>query len=84
VHNSVLFKNQVLFAELTTTPLTPENAQHLHDLALQVLHYSPEAKVLQKLIESCVMLGQDEETKFYLLRYQLGFPEAHAVWMQKL
>lgn len=84
VRNSVLFKNQVLFAELTTTPLNPENAQHLYDLALQMLHYSPEAKVLQKLIESCVMLGHYEEAQFYLLRYKRAFPEANAAWMQKL
>ncbi len=76
-----LFKSQVQFAELTTMELTPDNAAYVFDLARQLLHFSPEPRVVEKLIASAVMLGRDEEAGFYLVRYRVAFPEAHAKWI---
>jgi len=36
--------------------------------------------VLEKLIESAVLLGREDEALFYLVRYQAAFPEHHARW----
>ena len=80
VRSSWLFQRQVQFAELTTTPLVAHNAVQLHDLALGLLHFSPEPRVVEKLIESAVMLGRDTEAAYYLARYQAAFPQAHARW----
>ena len=78
---SWLFKSQVQFAELTTMQLTPDNAAYGFDLARQVLQFSPEPRVVEKLIESAVMLGRDEDAAFYLARYKVAFPTAHAQWI---
>lgn len=75
IENSWLFQNQVRFAELTTTPLTAENAPRLHALALQLLHFSPEPRVVEKLIDSAVLMGNDVETQFYRIRFQAAFPD---------
>lgn len=75
-----LFRNQVEFAELTTTPLTEANAGHLHALALQLLHFSPEPRVVEKAIESAVLLGRDDVAVYYLQRYKAAFPKEHALW----
>ena len=83
VRDSWLFAGQVRFAELTTTPLTAENAAQLHALATDSLHFSPEPRVIEKLIESAVLLGRDEEALFYLQRYQAAFAESHARWAAK-
>ena len=80
LRGSWLFKNQVQFAELTTTPIAADNAAQLHDQALQLLHFSPEPRVVEKLIESAVLLGRDDEAAYYLARYRAAFPEAHAHW----
>jgi O-antigen ligase len=80
VQGTWLFQNQVRFAEFVTTPLTRDNAAHLNALAHQLLHYSPEARVAEKLIESAVMLGRDDEALFYLVRYRAAFPAEHAKW----
>lgn len=80
VRDSWLFQNQVQFAELTTTPLTAENAAQLNAMAKQLLHFSPEPRVVEKLIESAVMLGRTDEAFFYLQRFQVAFPQAHASW----
>lgn len=80
VRGSVLFAHQVQFAELTTATVAPDNAERLYALALGLLHFSPEPRVVEKLIESAVMLGRDDEALFYLQRYQAAFPQAHAAW----
>jgi Virulence factor membrane-bound polymerase, C-terminal/O-Antigen ligase/Protein glycosylation ligase len=77
---SWLFRNQVQFAELTTTPLDRGNAQWTFDTASALLHYSPEPRIIEKVIESAVMLGRDDEAMAHLARYRAAFPKEHAAW----
>jgi hypothetical protein len=80
VGGSWLFRNQVLFAELTTTSLQPANARWTFDTATALLHYSPEPRVIEKVIESAVMLGRDEDALLHLVRYRAAFPEDYKKW----
>ena len=82
VRGSWLFGRQVRFAELTTTEVTPENAAHLHAMAQELLHFSPEARVVEKLIESAELLGRGDEAAAYRLRYRAAFPAAYAQWVK--
>jgi O-antigen ligase len=75
-----LYRNQARFAELSTTALTPENAAAQYAMARELLHYSPEPRMIEKLIESAVMLGFDDEAVQYLARYRAAFPQEHARW----
>ena len=83
IRGSWFFHKQALFAELGITPLSPDNATAVHAMALELLHYSPEPRVIEKLIESAVMLGRDDEALQYLARYRAAFPEDHARWAGK-
>jgi hypothetical protein len=83
IRGSWLFRDQVQFADLTTTNLAPDNAQRVHRMAQDMLHFSPEPRVVELLIESAVMLKLDEQAAFYLVRYQAAFPEAYARWAAK-
>lgn len=83
IRGTWLFQDQVKFAEFTLTPLTPGNAEHLYEMGQRVLHYSPEARVVEKLIECAVLLGRDESARFYLARYKAAFPKEHARWAAK-
>jgi O-antigen ligase len=78
--NSWLFRSQARFAELTITPLTRENAAWTHGTALAMLHYSPEPRVIEKVIESAIMLGRDQEAVLHLARLRAAFPEEYAKW----
>lgn len=80
VTDSLLFSSQLDFARLTTTGLTQDNAGRLNAMAHELLHYSPEPRVLQVLIESAVMLGKDEEAAFHLQRYRVAYPGDYARW----
>ncbi|WP_371133408.1 PglL family O-oligosaccharyltransferase [Polaromonas sp.] len=80
VRGSRLFRNQVRFAELTTTALKRGNAQWTFDTAMALLHYSPEPRVIEKVIESAVMLGRDDEALLHLVRYRAAFPDDYKKW----
>ena len=65
---SWLFRNQAEFAELTMQQVTASNAQAVYDQAQRVVHYSPEARVVQRLIDSARLLGHDDEADHWALR----------------
>jgi len=75
------FAGQVKFAELTTTPLTPGNAAHLNALTKELLHFSPEPRVIEVLIDSAALLGREDEVAFYTVRYQAAFAARYARWV---
>lgn len=75
-----LFQDQVRFAELTTTELTPNNAAQMNLLAKEMLHFSPEARVVEIVIDSARLLGRDAEAEFYQARYQAAFSQDYADW----
>ena len=60
---SWLFKNQADFAELTTQTVTAENAAELYPQAVRLMHYSPEARVVQRVIDSGKILGHDAQAQ---------------------
>jgi O-antigen ligase len=80
IRRSWLFRNQARFAELTITPLTQENAAWTFDNARALLHYSPEPRVIEKLIESATVLGREQEMLLDLARFRAAFPEAYSKW----
>ena len=82
IQGSWLFRNQVRYAELTTTPVTRANAPEIHKLALEMLHFSPEARVIEKVIESAVQLSLEDEALFHAQRYRAAFPEDYARWVK--
>lgn len=81
LQGSWLFSRQVDFAELTLTAVTPANAAHMHELAGRVLHFSPEPRVIMKLIESAELLGRDAEAQALAERFRVAFPAAFARWL---
>ena len=83
IRDSWWFENQLLFAQLTTTELTSQNAPTLYAQALALLHFSPEPRVIEMLIESASLLGRKDEALFYLTRYQAAFPQSYLGWARK-
>ncbi|WP_394789159.1 PglL family O-oligosaccharyltransferase [Rhodoferax sp.] len=81
IRSSFLFQDQVRFAELSVTPLTLNNAESQYQLALDLLHFSPEHRVIERVIDSALLLGHDDVAVFHLLRLKAAFPDAYAEWM---
>ena len=70
------------FAELTLTTVTRENAGAVHELAQRVMHFSPEPRVIVKLIESAELLGREQEARAEAERFRNAFPADFARWMK--
>ena len=79
---SVFFADHADFALLTTTPVTQANAQQVHDLAKDLLHYSPEPRVVQLVIDSALLLGREEEANFHLQRLREVYPDEYVAWQR--
>lgn len=78
------FRAQGDFARLTLTPLARDNARSVLASAQALIAYSPEPRVIERLIESATLAGQDELALWHLARYRAAFPEAHAQWARGL
>jgi O-antigen ligase len=80
VGDSWLFRDQLGFAELSVTPLTLENAGTMNQLALDLLHYSPEPRVIESAIASAMLLHREDEALWLLARYRAAFPQDYEKW----
>jgi len=80
VRDSRLFRAQVAFAEFALTPLTQDTAPRLYVMGKALLHYSPEARVLEKLIDSARLSGHLDEADLYLARYRIVYPTDYTRW----
>jgi hypothetical protein len=67
---SWLFKNQADFAELTTQTITADNAAEIYPQAVRLMHYSPEARVVQRVIDSAKLLGHDGQAQILTERLE--------------
>jgi O-antigen ligase len=77
---SVFFQSHAKFAELQITPMTRENAPRILALSSELVRWSPEPRVIEKLIESATMMQQDDVAVFHLKRYKTAYPQAYAAW----
>lgn len=79
---SWFFASQARFAELTLASLSRNNAQWMYDLSQEMLHYSPEPRVIERLIESATMTGRTDEAVMLLARYRVAFPNEYLIWRE--
>ena len=75
------FDNQLRFAQLLVTPITSQNAEWTFNTASDLLHYSPEPRVIEKIIESAVLLKRDAVALEQMVRYRAAFPLEYAQWV---
>jgi hypothetical protein len=80
VSDTWLFSDAVDFARLTTMPVNQDTAERVHGLAIALLHYSPEPRVIEPLIESAALLGRDDEVAYHLERFRVAYPKDFARW----
>jgi hypothetical protein len=73
-HSSWFYRSSAQFAELTLTPVTPQNAAHLLALSQNLLHYSPEPKVIHTLIASARLMGQEDTALWHEKQVRKAYP----------
>lgn len=80
---SWLFQDTALFAEVTTTRLSQDNARWLFEASQQSLQHSPEPRVIEKLLDSAQWLGEDTVFDVHQHRYQDAYPQEYRAWAQR-
>jgi hypothetical protein len=79
-HDIFLFVNEVAFSRLSM-PVKNGRPQDQYALAQQLLHYSAEPRVIERVLESAQLLGRADEVAFYKARYAQAFPERFIEWL---
>jgi O-antigen ligase len=79
-HDIFLFVNEVAFSRLSL-PVHNGQPQDQYALAQQLLHYSAEPRVIERVLESAQLLGRADEVAFYKARYAQAFPERFIEWL---
>ncbi|HSV84354.1 MAG TPA: Wzy polymerase domain-containing protein [Ramlibacter sp.] len=80
---SWLFASQARFAALTLEPLTRDNLGWSDAMAQELLHYSPEPRVVERVIEAATMQGRTDEAVLHLARFRAAFPKDYESWRRK-
>jgi len=83
IRNVWFFADQVRFADLTTATLDASSAPRLHALALEMLHFSPELRVVELVLDSAGLLGHTDALQFYAARMAAAFPKDHTLWLAR-
>ncbi len=80
---ALIFDRQLQFALLVRAGLTPANAAEVHALSGEMLHFSPEPRVIERRIESAVMMGETDDALWHATRYRAAFPQDYARWQER-
>lgn len=78
-HSSWVFQTTAQFAQFSLTPVTADNAQVMLHTGLQLLHYSPEPKIIRKVIEAAQQLGDEETAQKHTILMKTAFPTVPSV-----
>ena len=52
----------------------------MYALSGKVLHFSPEARVVEKRLESALLLGHDAQAAILIARFKEAYPEEYRKW----
>ena len=74
------FGNHVDFAVFSVTPVNAQTAPYLLELGERLLHFSPEAKVVEKLLDAAIVLQREDKVVLYAPRFAAAFPEDYQRW----
>lgn len=74
------FGNHVDFAVFSVTPVNAQTAPYLLELGERLLHFSPEAKVVEKLLDAAIVLQREDKVALYAPRFAAAFPEDYQRW----
>ncbi len=80
VQGAWFFGGHVEFAVLSVTPTTKQTAPYLLELGERLLHFSPEAKVVEKILDASLLLGREDKIVFYAPRFAAAFPADYQRW----
>ena len=77
---SFLYRNAVQFAAVSTDPVTFDKAEQQLAEARRLMHYSPESRVVIRIIECLQALGRHAEAEAEAAHFKQVYPGEYARW----
>jgi hypothetical protein len=74
------FRGTALFAQVTTTPVHEGNARAMLEASLLAMRISPEPRVIEKLLDSARLVGEDGLYELHKQHFQRVYPQAYLAW----
>lgn len=75
-----LFRGTAVFAQVTTTPVHSGNARAMLEASVEAMRTSPEPRVIEKLLDSAKLLGEDALYEAHKKHFQRVYPQAYLAW----
>lgn len=79
-NKTFLFKRELIYSQVRVSEVTAKSAPHLYLAALEAVRYSPDPEVIEKLIESAIILKNFEASDFHAKRYRQVYPADFDKW----
>lgn len=77
---TVFFSNQSKFATVAFVSPDKENAVIVNKMANELLHFSAEPKIIKKILESSMLIGNNEQFDYHKKRFQIAYPKEFSDW----
>ena len=77
-----LFQGQGRFADVTLAQPGEVDPAWLYDQATRALAYSPEPRVIERVIASAELTDRRDEAAFHEARYRAAFPAEYRAWRE--
>ena len=77
---SLLYRNAVQFASVSLDPVTLEQAEQQLAIARRLMHYSPESRMVIRIIECLRVLERHAEADAEAEHFKQVYPAEYARW----
>ena len=80
---TVFFPNQSMFAMVVFVKPDKDNSAVINKMANELLHFSAEPRVIKKLLESALIIKDDEQFFYHKKRFEIGYPKEFYEWQKE-
>lgn len=77
---TVFFPGQAMFATVAFVEPDKNNAIVINKMANELLRFSPEPRVIRRLLESAWIIGDKEQFEYHKKRFEVGYPKEYKKW----
>jgi O-antigen polymerase len=83
VRDTMLFKSEVLIAQVVATDVTSENAPAMLIASLEALHIAPDSRIIRQVILSAKAAGREDLVSLHTERYKASWPQLYEQWLME-
>ncbi|CAM4318422.1 hypothetical protein COAQ111491_16960 [Comamonas aquatilis] len=79
---TIFFSDQSNFATVIFINPDKNNSLIINKLANNLLHFSPEPRVIKRLLESALIIGDTDQYNLHKKRFEITYPKEYLKWLE--